>query len=280
MSNFTVVNHGVKSIKTIRPTFPFSTLHDFKKTLLIDDIFKRQAINTVEELSFFAEEFPADGDEFVEWMHYATAGNSVLNGICADFADIGALAGFNATDPRQPGCGTPNIKMQRAYRSGGVAIASGQSFNIPPRAPTEIIGKDVLGWAAILWAGRIQWVVALIEWLKLGLARFQGKNIRFSSFQGQPMSMPFKVSSRTPIKSPVTTIVISTVTDRPTTYMLEARNISDFRQSLFKDEVEIPAGENDILYIVNGFPFVDDFLLTIKPKTPVNGSIIRMDSIP
>ena len=283
---FTVTQRGIKEIKVIKPTFPYASLPEFKEVLLADELFGKKAIHSDEEMPIFAENDPVDGEEFVHWMHEAAAGAVVLEGIKSDFTDIGAQVGYASGDGYIPGCRTSNMMFRKvrgsSLSSNAQIVCQGKTFNVPlaRRGVAEIITPDVLGYAVLFWIGRVQWAAAALEWLKLALGRFTGKNIRFSTLAGHPTMMAFKMSSRSPIKPPISNIVFTTVSDREAVYTIEGRDLQDYTKASFTDEITIPAGEVETIYLIAGFPFVEDFLLTLKPKSPLNGAVTSMDIIP
>jgi hypothetical protein len=280
---FTVTQRGIKDIKVIKPTFPYASIPEFKKVLLADEMFGKKAIHSDEELPIFAEADPIDGVEFVHWMHEAAAANAVLSGILTDFNDIGAQIGSASGDGYIPGVRTPNIRFRSVRGSSNPqVICQGKSFSVPTarNGIAQIITPDVIGYATVLWPGSYQWAAAILEWLKLALGRFTGKNIRFATFGGHPTMMAFKMSSRAPIKPPVANIVFTTVSDRETVYTIEGRDLSDFTKVSFTDEITIPSGEVETIYLIAAFPYVENFLLTLKPKVPLNGAVTSMDMYP
>ena len=283
---FTVTQHGVKDIKVIKPTFPYTSLPEFKRVLLTDEMFGRKAIHSDEEMPIFAENDPIDGEEFVHWMHEAAAGAVVLEGIKTDFTDIGAQIGYGSGDGYIPGCRTTNMRFKSvrgsALGSNAQIICQGKTFNVPlaRQGVAEIITPDIIGYAVMFWKGIVQWAAAALEWLKLALGRFVGKNIRFATLGGHPTMMCFNMSSRAPIKPPVTNIVFTTVSDREAVYKIEGRDLQDYTKISFTDEIIIPAGEVETIYLIAAFPCVENFLLTLKPKSPLNGAVTSMDMYP
>lgn len=221
-----------------------------------------------------ASEIPTDGREIVEWMHAAAADMAVLDAYSNEYSTCSTRGGgvvySSSGDGYIPGVRVQNIRGESVpsstvrSRGYGRVITPYGSFNVPVGGKALFAYKDLLVWAALPFTYGIQWLLSILNWARLAVAPITDR-VRFPSCHGKVAPNFFSVQPSFP--SPVCLMRIGISSDKPQTIQIRGRGPSgSFHNVLFEDSFDVSKGENEIVYYVTGFPFVQNFTLELQPQ--------------
>jgi len=265
MLPFAKPSTSIQSVKLLRPEI------DLKMGLAKSPILPWTPIevDSSKAMESLRAEAPIDGEEIVEWMHYAAADNSVFDAMAEEYNRLGSELLSGSTDayiPNRRVGGLRGVSVRgstvRSQGYGEVYTPEGR-FRVPVGGKATFAKGNILAWAAIPWAGAIQWVLTLLQWRELASAPITSR-VRFGGSQGKVAPNFFSVSTRLPV--PIMTLRIGLTSDRPQAIRVTGRGTKgSFEDVLYREEFNIDKGQSEIIYNVYGFPAVAPHTLEIQP---------------
>ncbi|MFQ6075882.1 MAG: hypothetical protein ACE5Z5_07090 [Candidatus Bathyarchaeia archaeon] len=240
-------------------------------------------IDTGEVLPTVREQAPTTEPDVVEWMQEAASAKVVLEGAALDYEKPGSELLYASGDGYIPGVSTRGIRFVSTSgytvrdRGYGVVATDIGRFNVPLGGKTDIIGRDFLAWASLPNVWSIQWTGNLLRWTDLAKAPITNK-VRFPSTRGLAAPQFFKVQQNLPI--PVVQMTMGLQSDGSQALALKARDLSDYRNILFEDELEVSPGEQEATYVVTGLPVVPSFVLHLQPEDGRATTLTKLDVMP
>jgi len=252
-------------------------LPEFKRGLLKSPIFDWLpiAISGDEIVPEVATQAPIDGTEIVGWMQEAAAYNAVLDAMAEEYSKAGSFFSSRVGDGLIPGVGIGSGSQAVRFRSvtastvggqrGAYFVAGGREFFCPEYGAATAVLRDMFAWAAIPGKYAIQWVAALMRWLRDELAKTPINNrIRFANLGGLVSPNFFIVQSEVP--PPAQMVSIGFTSNRDQKVGFQMRSYSDFTSVLHSDTIDIPAGESTVDYFIFGFPFIEPWVAHFQPQ--------------
>lgn len=240
--------------------------------------------NSEDAREFIAEEAPVDGEEVVEWMHYAAADMAVMEVFAQSVEDNGGRISFRSGDGYIPGVRESSsfyVISERGstVRSRGYARVRTPYgvVNVPVGGKKTIVFKDFLAWAALPWTGWIQFTISLLRWLKLPRAPIT-KKMPFPSSYGKSAPNFIVVSTRVP--TPIATMRMVVTSDKDQKMVLRGRSTSDYTRTYFEKELEIESGEAEYTLILSAFPVLPSFVLELQPQDGTRTTLNKLEVFP
>jgi len=228
---------------------------------------------------------PIDGVEIVKWMQEAAAYNAVLDAMAEEYSRAGSFFSSRVGDGLIPGVGIGSGSKAVRFSSVVATTVAGQHgayFNLgtqrffcPEYGKAIAALKDVLAWAAIPGRYAIQWVAALMRWLRDELASVPiNDRIRFGNLGNLVAPNFFVVRSQLP--PPAMVMSIGLTSNRNQKVAIQMRSYNDFTNVFSSDAIDVPAGESTTDYFILGVPFVEPFVLEMQPE---DGTSTVLDSL-
>ena len=274
-------------VKLKRPLVDIS-LPEFRRGLIKSPMFEwlPVAMNKDEVLPLIAAETPVDGSEIVPWMQEAAAMNAVLDARAEEYAKAGSFFSSRVGDGLIPSVGIGSGAQGVRFTSGTASVVSGQrgayvvsggkSFFCPEYSKLTMVTQDLLAWAAIPGVYAIQWLAALMSWVREALASNPiSDRIGFGTV-GLLAAPNFFVVKSSVLPPPAMVMHVGVTSNKDQKIGLNMRGFSDFTKVLSSDSIEVKAGESTIDYFILGFPVVEKFVLELQPQ---NGTNTILDSL-
>jgi len=215
-------------------------------------------------------EAPADGVEVVEWMHYAAADMATFEAMAEEYNRLGSELLSGSGDAYIPGVRVGDLRGVSVR--GSVVSAQGYGevdtpygrFRVPVNGKATIAVRDLLAWAAIPWAGSVQWTLTLLQWRDLARVPVN-QRVRFASSNGLVAPLFFEARPRAPV--PLATYIVGLTSDKPQTIVVRGRGTRGaYDRILFEDSVRVEAGQSEFILNVLGFPVSPTFTLELQPE--------------
>jgi len=260
---------------------------EFKRGLLRSPTFDwlPVAISGDEIIPEVAAQAPIDGVEIVKWMTEAAAYNAVLDAMAEEYSRCGSFFASKVGDPYIPGVGIGSGTRAVRYTSvtgrtvveqrGAYFIVGTQRFFCPEFGAATAVLSDIFAWAAIPARYAIQWIGALVRWLRDDLAKTPiNERVRFANIRGLVAPNFFVVQSQAP--PPAQMVSIGFTSNRDQKVGFQIRSYNDFTNVLSSDTLEVPAGESTMDYFILGFPFIEPWVAHFQPES---GTETVLDSL-
>jgi hypothetical protein len=227
------------------------------------------AINSAVTIENVKSAAPVDGVEVVEWMQIAAADNAVFDAMAEEYNRLGSQLLSGSGDAYIPGIRVGDLRgvsvtgsTVSSRRYGEVETPQGR-FTVPVGGKTTFAKADILAWAALPYAGSIQWNLTLLQWKDLATAPIKDR-VRFASSNGLVAPNFFSIPATF---APIRTLKIGMTSDKPQTVAIRGRGTKGaFENVLFEDSFNIDAGESEVTYNVFGFPTAPSFTLELQPE--------------
>lgn len=255
----------LRSFTKISETF---SEHDLEKPEMIEWV--KTAIDSSEVLESIRSEAPTDGNEVVEWMHFAAADMAIVSALSADYNRVGGRIRYASGDGYIPGvrCGRLRVQSVRgsAVRNRGYAIVYTPrgSFRVPVGGKTTYANRDILAWSTLPAAYRIQFVITLIQYTKLPKAPIN-RRVRFASCHGR--TAPIFVTCQTRVPSPIMVLKFGISSNKSQKLMIRGRGDSgSYEKVYFEDSLNVEQGQSEYEFVVSSFPMVPKMTIEFQPE--------------
>jgi len=259
----------IRSVKVQEVSRDFDLLAKLPRPQIFEWI-TRPVLSDEEVEPFIVENVEIDNQEIVEWMVLAAKAMAPLDVMTATTNSVGGAVVARSGDPYIPGVTagvckalswTGEVVKSRGY--GMVATPAGK-FKVPIGKAVTFTNKDVLAWATTLATYIKQWVLALINWLKPPVAPFDD---RVSFPIVGKFTAPQFVSVEPAFMSPIVLNRIGFTSEKDQKVTIKLRGTKGKYQDVYdQTEVEIPAGQSEVLLWSVGFPNVEKYTIHIQPQ--------------
>ena len=241
--------------------------------------------NSEDARELVVENAPIDGEEIVGWMHYAAADMAVFDVFAQSVENNGGQIRFGSNDAYIPGLRLTSNFYAISERGSTVRSRGYGRVRTPYGVVTVNVGdkktivfKDFLGWAALPWAGVIQWVLSLLQYAKLPRAPITDK-LPFPSSHGKVAPNFVVVSTRIPV--PMATLRLEVTSDKAQTMIIRGRSTSDYTKVLFEQEIDIEEGEGEYVLVLSSFPApLPSMVMEMQPQDGTRTTLNRLEVFP
>jgi hypothetical protein len=242
-----------------------------------------ESLDPNDYLNYISSVSPIDGREVVEWMHRAFADNAILSARAEEYNSLGSQFVSVSSDAYIPGASVEEVRFQSVQGSTvlsngyGVLMTPYGNVNIPVGGKATVVFKDLLLWAAIPWAGSIQWGGNIIKWKSLAKTPIN-QTIGFPLVSDFSAPQFIAVSPRRPTVR--LHVIANFSSNESQTLTIKIRNVNDYTRVIAQTSVKIPAGQSNVMLTLRGLPYASTTVWEIQPEDRKKTALNSMNTRP